>query len=100
PELPLPTSSSTTIAIVATGCSPCRSGQVIAYRVDVTNPGPALRVEFRGGARLPDGSIISFVQSPATIPIGASSLRPAPPPPLPPRLAPLEGYVAAALPPP
>ena len=97
PELPLPVSSAPSVAIVATGCSPCRPGQVVGYRVDVTNPDVPLRAEYRGGARLADGSILSFVQTSVTIPHGASTLALVPALTLPAGLKAQEVYVEAAL---
>ena len=63
-----------TIAVVATGCTTCRSGEVVAYQTNVNNPGPPLRVEYRGGVRMPDGSILPLVNQVTTIPSGASIL--------------------------
>jgi hypothetical protein len=39
-----------TITVVATGCSSCRSGQIVGYVMNIANPGPARVAEIRGGA--------------------------------------------------
>lgn len=70
PQPPPPPS----LVIIATGCTTCHSGQTVGYRIDVTNPGAAFSAELKGGAKLPDGSLIPLVDQRSTIPPGASSV--------------------------
>lgn len=66
--------SAPTLAIVATGCTTCHSGQVVGYRLGFTNNGPATSAELKGGARFPDGSSLPLLNQVSTIPPGASTL--------------------------
>jgi hypothetical protein len=61
-----------TIELIATGCTTCPSGGVVGYDAHITNPGPAMLVELKGGARFPDGRILGLFNQETTIPNGAS----------------------------
>jgi hypothetical protein len=63
-----------TITVVATGCSPCRGGQFIGYVMNISNPGPLTTVELKAAARFPDGSILTLVNTLATLPNGPIAL--------------------------
>jgi len=46
------------ITVLATGCTTCHTGDLMAFIARLVNPGPSVNVQVKGGARLPDGSII------------------------------------------
>jgi hypothetical protein len=85
------------LLVVATGCTTCHSGQAVGYRIDFTNPGAAFVAELRGGARLPDGSILMLVSQTVTIPAGASSMTLVPSEALPTGLPTIDLLVEAAI---
>lgn len=85
------------VLVVATGCTTCHSGQVVGYRMDFTNAGPPLVAEIKGGARLPDGSILAFVNHVVTLPTGASTLPLVPSQALPGGLPTIDLLVEAAI---
>ena len=61
-----------TVAVLPTYCTTCHSGDMVGYEAHITNPGPAMLVELKGGVRFPDGVILGFVSTEMTIPAGAS----------------------------
>ncbi len=62
------------VTIVASGCTTCHSGQVVGYTMNITNPGQPTSAELKGGVRLPDGTILPFVNLVTTLPSGSSVL--------------------------
>lgn len=52
-----PVSPPPSIEVVATGCRPCRAGDVARFVARLTNPGPPVQVALKTGVRFPDGSI-------------------------------------------
>jgi hypothetical protein len=88
---------SPTITVVATGCTTCRSGQVVGYNVSINNPGPAMVAEIRGGARFPDGSILPLLNTLTALPSGSTVLPLAPAQVLPGGLPTLDLFVEAAI---
>jgi hypothetical protein len=92
PPPPLPT-----ITVVATACTPCHSGQIVGYNMNISNPGPPLSVEIKGGARLPDGSILPLANTVMTLPSGPTALVLAPMQALPGGLPTLDLLVEAAI---
>ncbi len=43
------------VAVIVTGCSPCRAGDLAEIRLHLLNPGPERVVEVKAGSRFPDG---------------------------------------------
>ena len=89
---PLPT-----IAVVATACTTCHSGQVVGYNLSINNPGPAMVAEIKGGARFPDGSILPLLNTVTSLPSGPSTLALVPAQALPGGLPTLDLFVEAAI---
>jgi hypothetical protein len=86
-----------TITVVPTACTTCHSGQVVGYVMSFDNAGPAMMVEIKGGARLPDGTILALANTTATLPGGSSVMTLVPQQPLPLGLATLDLLVEAAI---
>jgi hypothetical protein len=74
PSTPPPPPPPPTVTVIATGCTTCHSGGVVAYNMAFNNLGPTMKAEVKGGARFPDGSILPLVNTVTTIPSGASTL--------------------------
>jgi hypothetical protein len=85
------------VLVVSTACNPCHSGQVVAFTMNITNPGPAVQAEIKGGARFPDGSILPLVNQVTTLPSGASVLALVPAQALPGGLPTIDLLIEAAL---
>jgi hypothetical protein len=85
------------ITVVSTGCNPCHSGQVVAFRADITNAGPPVLAEMKGGARFPDGSVLTLLNQTTTIASGASSITLVPSQTLPGGLPTIDLLVEAAV---
>jgi hypothetical protein len=86
-----------TITVTATACTTCHSGQVVGYIMNINNPGPAMVVEIKAGARFPDGSILALVNTLATLPTGPTILTLVPPQSLPGGLPTVDLLVEAAI---
>ena len=93
PQPPSPPS----VLVVATACTTCHSGQVVAYELHITNPGAPMLAELKGGARFPDGSILPLVNQGATLPSGASVLTLVPAQALPGGLPTIDLVIEAAI---
>ena len=50
-----------TLTVLATGCTTCCPGSVIGFVARTDNAGSPMLVEFKTGARLPDGTILSLL---------------------------------------
>ena len=86
-----------TITVVATACTTCHSSQVVGYNMNVNNPGPAMVAEIKAGARLPNGSILAFVNTLATLPTGLTVFTLVSPQALPGGLPTIDVLVEAAI---
>lgn len=86
-----------TITVVATACTTCHGGQVIGYVMSINNPGPAMVVEIKAGARFPNGSIMPLVNTLTTLPAGATVLTLVPSQPLPATVPTADLLVEAAI---
>ena len=86
-----------TVTVVATACNPCHSGQTVAFNMNISNSGPAMMAELKGGAHFPDGSILPLVNQVATLPSGASVLTLVPAQALPAGLPTVDLLIEAAI---
>lgn len=57
-----PVSPPPSTEVVATGCRPCRAGDVARFVARLTNPGAPARVALKTGLRFPDGSIAPLLE--------------------------------------
>jgi hypothetical protein len=96
-EVPYAGPPSPTITVVATRCNPCRSGQTVAIEARVDNPSPAGPAEIKAAARLPDGRVVSLVNTVATLASGASVITVVPAQSLPMGLPAIDVLVEAAI---
>jgi hypothetical protein len=94
---PPPTALSPTIEVIATGCTTCRPGGVVGYDAHISNPGAPMLVELKGGARLPDGTVLRLIDIEMTIPTGSTTVTIAPLQMLPAELSVMDLTVEAAL---
>jgi hypothetical protein len=85
------------VTVVSTGCNPCHSGQVVAFQVNLANPGPSTTVEVKGGARFPDGSVLALLNQTIAVGSGSTNLPFVPAQPLPLGLPTIDLVVEAAL---
>jgi hypothetical protein len=96
PAGPLPPQPPT-ITVVATACTICHGGQVIGYVMSINNPGPAMVVEIKAGARFPNGAILPLINTLTTLPAGPIVLTLVPPQPLPSAVPTADLLVEAAI---
>lgn len=50
-----------TVIVIATGCTTCHPGDMVAFQMLITNPGAPVLVELKTGARLPGGPVVSIL---------------------------------------
>ncbi len=56
-----PATAPPSLTLIATGCTTCHPGNLVAYEIHVTNPGRPVLVELKTGVRLPNGSTASIL---------------------------------------
>jgi hypothetical protein len=63
------------VLLIASGCNPCHIGDQVGFRAIVaTPPGAGASVELKAGARLPDGSTVSFLEQATLVSVPAPVL--------------------------